>query len=259
MAKIRALNKTGIKLFHKLIDARRDGKDFPVSDILPHAQYYEVTPFRTEIDLELKFEDRYELAAYLAGVLEEYDDNKNQYGLANRDAYGKSAGLWSWLALVYFNQLIDNKPNERHEYYVFVPHLGLRYYRHSVFTPFELYKRWKEDSRMFISKKNHIWGQVSESALSRDFLMSSAPAVRLMNMLYSDPNNDGAAKSGASSKPSKAILKSGKPSGAGYGSVERFAIVFKRLRLTYHVQSLTPESLLELMGDEFKKKLIDKS
>ena len=73
------------------------------------------------------------------------------------------------------------------------------------------------------------------------------------NILYSDPSNDGIAKPKASSQPSKTILKNGKPSGAGYGSVERFSRVFQRLKLTYHVQRLSPDALLDLMGNEFKQ------
>jgi len=252
MTKIKALNETGIKAFHQLIDKRRAGKDSPINEILSNQSNLEATHFTGEIDPERIFKDRYELAVYLSSILKEFDDHTEDYGLENRDKYGKSAGLWSWFALVYFDQLV--KPsNKGHEHYVFRPHKGLENYRHSIFTPFKTYKRWQKDSRVFFGSKIDTMGQIWESALSRDYLMSSSTAVRLMIYLYSDLENHGIAKSGASSQPSKAILKNGKPSGAGYGSVERFSTVFKRLKLTYHVQSLSPEDLLELMGSEFKQ------
>ncbi len=252
MIQIKALNETGIKAFHQLIDQRRTGKDSPINTILLEQSNLESTHFKGEIDPNRIFKDRYEIAEYLTPILKEFDDHSEEYGLENRDKYGKSAGLWSWFALVYFDQLV--KPsNKGHEHYVFRPHKGLENYRHSVFTPFKTYRRWKKDSRVFFGTKIDTMGQIWESALSRDYLMSSSTAVRLMIKLYSDPSNQCIAKPKASSQPSKDILKSGKPSSAGYGSVERFSTVFKRLKLTYHVQSLTPDALLDLMGNEFKQ------
>ena len=253
LSEIKALNENGIKLFHNLINARRAGKDFPVSEILSNSHNYVATPFKTEIELDREFKDRYEMAQYLNGVLEEYDDNIRDYGKENQSEDGLSAGLWSWFALVYFDQLTEKKPNKEHEHYIFAPDLGQRFYRHCVFTPFDIYKRWGEVSRVFISEKITVMGQVWESALSRNFIKVSSPAMRLIHKLYADPENKNIAKSGASSQPSKKILKTGKPSKAGHGGIERFANVFDRLRLTYHVQSLDEDSLLELMGDEFNK------
>ena len=48
-------------------------------------------------------------------------------------------------------------------------------------------------------------------------------------------------------------LKSKKRSNAGYGSIERFAKVWQRLKLTYHVQNLEQNELLDLFGKEFKQ------
>ena len=251
MIKIKALNKTGIELFHNLIETRRDGGVFEVNDILSDPANFDKTPFKSEIDPSLNFKDRYELAKYLASTLSEFDDYQNEYGSTDKDEYGKSAGLWSWLALVYFDQLSPLKPS-RAEHYIYSPHL-FESYRHSVFIPFKLYKRFKENSRVFINNKIDTFGQIAESTLSRDYLMNSAPAVKLISQLYGDPDNDGIAKAGASSQPSDKILTSGKFSRAGYGGIERFVRVIQRLKLTYHVQSLTTEALLDLMGNEFKQ------
>ena len=111
MMKIKALSKTGIELFHNLIETRRDGGDFEVNDILSDPANLDKTPFKSEIDPNLNFKDRYELAKYLASTLSEFDDYQNEYGSPDKDEYGKSAGLWSWLALVYFDQLSPLKPD----------------------------------------------------------------------------------------------------------------------------------------------------
>jgi len=251
MTKIRALNKSGIDKFHELIDFRRAGKDYGINQILSNPSYHESTPFKSEIDPKLKFEDRIELAKYLVGSLKEFGEHEDEYGLVNKDEYGKSAGLWSWFALVYFEQLF--KPsNTDHQHYVLMPHT-FRRYKHSVFTTFKTYKRFKDDARVFFSSEIDTWGQMAESTLSRDYLMNSEVAVKLINRLYADPENKGVAKKGASSQPSTKILKSGKLSKAGYGGIERFPRIIQRLKLTYHIQSLGSEEILDLMGNEFKK------
>ena len=250
MIKIRALNKSGIDKFHELINVRRAGKDYGINQILSNPSYHESTPFKSEIDPKLKFEDRLELAKYLVDILKEFDHYEDEYGIVNKDEYGNTAGLWSWLALVYFDQLF--KPGKENQRYVYMPHIRTNY-RHSVFTTFKTYKRFKEDSRVFFSSKIDTWGQMAESALSRDYLMNSEVAVKLINKLYADPENNGIAKSGASTKPSSLILKSGKLSKAGYGGIERFVRIIQRLKLTYHIQSLSSEEILDLMGNEFKK------
>lgn len=252
MIQIQALNENGIKAFRQLIEDRKSGKEHSINQILSNQSNLERTIFNGQIDPNRIFEDRFDLAAYLSSILQEYGDNKEEYGIENRNEFGKSAGLWSWIALVYFDQLSTKIPKDSANY-IFSPQLGFRNFRHSVFTPFDLYKRWGADSRMFISDDIQVMGQIWESALSRHYLMSCAPAVRLMIKLYSDHSNNGIAKPKASSQPSRNILKNGKPSGAGYGSVERFSRVFQRLKLTYHVQNLSPDALLDLMGKEFKQ------
>jgi len=256
-SKIKALNSFGIEEFHNFIAQRMKGeKDLSIDTVLSNQKNFDETPFKGEIDLDKKFNDRYDLAIYLHETLKEFDNNRFEYGRENLDPNGCSVGLWSWFALVYFDQLYDYDAKTSvsdHVHFIFAPHLGQRWYRHSVFTPFYLFERWGERSRFFISGEISKYGQVIESTISRNYLMTSTVAIELMNFLYSDPENSGIVKQFASSQPNNSILKSKKRSNAGYGSIERFAKVWQRLKLTYHVQNLEQNELLDLFGKEFKQ------
>ena len=86
--------------------------------------------------------------------------------------------------------------------------------------------------------------------------MSNRVARELMTILYADPNNNGIAKKNTLSttaKKEKQIKKNGKASKRGYGGIARFSSAFKKIRLTCYVHSISPEMLLEIMGDEFKQ------
>ena len=99
-------------------------------------------------------------------------------------------------------------------------------------------------------------GNGIEQAISRPKLMSNKVARELMTILYSDPNNNGIAKQNSLSttaKKEKQILKNGKASRSGYGGIARFSSVFQQIRLTSFVHNMSPNKLLEMMGDEFKK------
>ena len=90
-----ALNKLGIDKFHELIEDRIKGNtNFSVDGIVSNSDYVDLTPFKTVIDLDKKFEDRYHLAKYLYETLvNEYSENRGEYGMDNRDEHGKSVGL----------------------------------------------------------------------------------------------------------------------------------------------------------------------
>ena len=255
---IKALNKDGIEEFREFIKNRINGNtDISIDDILLNNDYVEETPFK-EIDREKKYKDRYDLAEYLYRILvNDYSDNRSKYGRENVDEYGKSVGLWSWFALVYFDQLYDpnNKKLKDPVHFIFAPYDGQRWYRHSVHTAFYLLHDFPKIARVLISTDVAVHGGLIESVLSRDFIMKSDVAMQLVNEIYSDPET-GSYKAKSSNRipadKTKWLTKSGKANEMGHGGIERFTKIFQRLKLTHHVQSLDSDMALDLMGDEFK-------
>lgn len=262
---IMVLNKLGIDKFREFIADRMDGNtNISVDSILSNSACIEVTPFKTPIDLDKKFEDRYELANYLyAAMVNEYSQNKSDYGLENRKEDGKSVGLWSWFALVYFEQLYDHDSSHRptsDAHFIFQPHEGRRWYRHSVFSPFYLVDNYPDLARVMISSEIATMGQMIESTISRYHVMNSEAARESINKLYADPDNNGKWKEGSSSQPETNKLKQLKKNGAakmqGYGGIERFALELQKIKLTHHIQGVDSDVLIDLMGDEFKHRIV---
>ena len=244
---IMSLNEDGLNAFRELIKNRRQGIVSSIRDIAFDNKFINQTSFTTEISLDKKFTDRYDIARYLNSVmLYEYSDNK--------DSYDQDIGLWSWLALVYFDQ-ISGEIIRAEDNYVLNTH-SQRWYRHCIFGPYYLFERYEEHSRLYISGNITQMGNGIEQAISRGFLMSNRVARELMRMIYADPNNNGIAKKNSLSTTAtkeKQILKNGKASMRGYGGIARFSSVFKKIRLTCYVHSISPKMLLEMMGDEFKQ------
>ena len=258
---IMALNKLGIDKFRGFIQDRMKGNtSLSVDSIIFNSDCVEETPFKSKIDLDQKFEDRFELAEYLyESLVNEYSEYKNKYGLENKDIDGKSVGLWSWFALVYFEQLYDydaqHKP-ENDVHFIFQPNKGQRWYRHSVFTPFYLVDEHHDIARVLISSKIATYGQMIESTVSRNHVMNSRTAKESIRKLYADNNNNGNSKKGCSSQPEtkkeKQLTKDGAAKTSGFGGIERFSLELQKIKLTHHIQGLDSSSLINLMGDEFK-------
>jgi len=243
---IMSLNDDGLVAFKDLISKRNNHIVSPTKEIVLNKKFVNETSFKTEIDLEKKFKDRYHIAKYLYEVmLNEYSENK--------DKYEQDIGLWSWLALVYFDQ-ISGDIIRAESNYIYNTHKQ-RWYRHCIFGPYYLFERYGEYSRLHISGKITEMGNGIEQAVSRDYLMSNKVARDLMTMIYADPNNIGIAKEKSLStvaKKENQIKKNGEASIQGYGGIGRFSRVFQKIRLTCFVQSISPEMLLDMMGDEFK-------
>jgi len=245
MTNVNSLNDEGIECFTELIAARSSGiPSLDVSDLLGDLTLVEKTGFTGQIDLDKVFVNRFEMAKYIHSVI----------GSEYTDMYDQDIGLWSWFALVYFEQLIPAKgPNDK-VHYIFVPTEAQRWYRHAVYTYFNLYMNYKDDAKLFISENITEMGNMIELLISRQYLMRSSAARKLMRTLYADPIT-GFAKVGCKTNPRKKnfYTKSGRLSTSGYGGIDRFCRIFHRLKLTYQVDNLDPDVFLDMMGDEFKK------
>ena len=244
---IMSLNEDGLNAFRELIKNRRQGIVSSIREIAFDKKFINQTSFKTEISLDKKFTDRYDIAVYLNRVMHyDYSDNK--------DSYDQDIGLWSWLALVYFDQICGDTIRAEANY-IYNTH-SQRSYRHCIFGPYYLFDRYGEYSRLHISGNIDEMGNGIEQAISRDYLMSNRVARELMTLIYADPNNKGIARKNSLSQiatKEKQILKNGKASSQGFGGIARFSRVFQKIRLTCYVHNISSEMLLELMGDEFKQ------
>src|SRR5258708_2296726 len=113
MTKLRTLNARGIEEFRGFLQKIRDGAEFRSNPAVLYLDDYSPRlPRAVEVEPRT-FANKYAAAEYLIGALEGV--------LANLPAGVDETGLWSWLALFYFDQLSpvgpEGKRRPREDYH----------------------------------------------------------------------------------------------------------------------------------------------
>ena len=258
MIEIRSLNDEGLTEFVAFIRRTRaeenlTGTLLPAPHyILADVKYLSPNAHGVEVDPARVFKDRLEFGQYLA----------SQFGAKFADSLYLDHGMWGWLALVYFDQLRNQKlmvrkglaiATQREEH--FVPHewsgatghnLG---YRHAVRTPFRVVKTFGLNGRFFLSDTGmSVMGEAVEQLLSDPKILSSTKLLELIFDLYR--NKDGVPKKGTFAYPPKAA-KAGKI-GRGYGALRRLTDTFlPRVKLTCDVDVMSVSQIKTVCGAEF--------
>jgi hypothetical protein len=246
---LRRLTKDGMDKFHSHITNARNDPSLPLpAFMIKDPSYSEIAVRDVQIDLEMVFSDRYELAVYL----------KAQLGRP-LDSLLADVGLWSWLALAYFDQFCPKRGPSKHENYILsigewkMPGNRDLSYRHCVRMPVILVDRFEKDTKFFLSgRPMSQMGDVVEQICSRTYLMRSRTSLAVIFHLYQNPST-GAAKPGCTSysaRPKK--LNNGNWSQSGRGAVRRLIDgVLPRLSLTYNTELMDVSSLIKASGEEF--------
>jgi hypothetical protein len=158
----------------------------------------------------------------------------------------RDAGLWAWLAAVYFETLCRKdktghlKPGERARW---IPELSnfQRYYRHLLLGPYLIYRAHSDQpTRVAALLCGHVSspGDIAEQLASRMELVSNRTLMQVATQLYVSPTT-GKAKPGAGGK--------------GGGSARRLADIVNQLDLTWDLYDMDAEGLLVLLPKEFGK------
>jgi len=234
--KLRKLNRLGIEKFGDYIDSLRNpsGNQVPPPIYLLDSQETsEALPW--DVDLEQKsFGNSYELGQYLVPLLGQCDQRKINF----------DQGLWSWLALFFFDQLCPTgsdgvrKPG-RHNYPYILSADRRHQYRHAVRTPYLFVREHGEIVFFMFCNPVHIWGDITEQLTARQYFLGCRGVIEAAGYLYYDRLRN-APKIGATTK--------NKP-----GTVRRFAMVLKQFELTYDLFSITGQQVLEILPREFDR------
>ncbi len=180
------------------------------------------------------FPNRLELARYL----------HERFGSYGGTDVRQDRGLWTWLALYWFEQLCPprkdgrRKPGARARW---IPDLddAWRYYRHLLMGPYLIYGAHSDDpsrAMALLCQPLHRPGDLVEQLVSRQLLVTCPAVVGAATRLYYSEK--------------RGTLRKG-VGGKGAGSARRFASVLMQLDLTFDLHALTPEQLIELLPDEF--------
>jgi hypothetical protein len=114
-------------------------------------------------------------------------------------------------------------------------------YRHLLAGPYLLFQAHSDDPasvRGLLSTKPDTPGEVYEQLASRKFLVASRAVVSVATQLYLDPS---------SGKPRRGAGTSGP------GSPRRLSDVLQQFDKTYDMQSMSRETLLSLLPQEFTR------
>jgi hypothetical protein len=165
--------------------------------------------------------------------------------LGDRSNLLSDSGLWSWLALYYFDDVCPVGSNGKREpkadpHYLLDANNSRRRYRHLLATPFQIIGELAIYNRILLDLPVSTHGELTEQVMGRLYLVRPPAVQALIDRLYFDPIR-GRAKRGII--PTKA-----KP-----GDLRnRLPVRLRQLLVTYDVAGMECDDLLELLGDEFK-------
>jgi hypothetical protein len=230
MTALRSLNAKGIAELRGFLQQIRDGAEFGGSPAVLYVDDYSSRlPHPVEI-VPRTFANKFEAAEYLHHVL------------SNAGANTDDAGLWSWLALFYFDQLspVDSEGRRRpREDYHYIPSTdsGWQRDRHLLAGPYKLFAMHREHSRLLLHPPVHQHGTfVYQLGVRRD-LIANKGLIEANDLLYWDAKRN-APKRGATTET--------RP-----GNLLRLITVIQQLDFNYDLYGMRAEEILRLLPAEF--------
>ncbi|QUV83675.1 hypothetical protein [Chloracidobacterium aggregatum] len=223
--KLRRLNSTGIEHFRNWLNGLREGQQADTPNLLQNTGFSEELEW--DVDVENRdFQSRYELGTYLV----------NKLAVCDEKAIRNDAGLWTWLALFWFDRLCPADSNgtrkpKRDDNYI----LSTRYrdhHRHAIRTTWLFVKEHGDKVGFIFSNPLSQRGELTEQLTARPYFLNCKGLMEAAWSLYKKPHQE-TWKAGAA--------------GNGSGSVRRFALILKQLELTYDLYSMGKEDILSVL------------
>ena len=234
--RLRMLTQDGLREFHEYLSRVRAGsEEEPPFDILWSATFSSSASVRVEISPEREFTDRLDFGLYLDSLLADMPEEETDVG-----------GLWTWLALYYFDRLCPKRSGVHRvladHRYVLPLETGAqdyrRYYRHLVATPSRLVRMHGPLARAFLRTPLHVHGDYAEQLAARQEIVSNPAVVEAADRLFYSEEGSGGLKVGA--------VDRSRP-----GNVRRLIALMQQLDLTYDLYGMTADDIISLLPDEF--------
>lgn len=230
--KLRKLTEVGTREFQGFLDRLRNANDEPIPLHLLEDEY---SSNELDLDIEvesLEFRRRYDLGVYLGHKLK----------VCNQQEISADIGLWTWLALFYFDQLCpktqdgQRKP-DRNDNYVLSREKNC-HHRHAIRTTYLFVREYGSTAFFMLTNPLRKRGELTEQLSARPYHISCRGVIEAASMLYFDP-----------------VLKIPKKgaAGKGAGTSRRFARVLKQFELTYDLYSMGVNEVLRILPREFEK------
>lgn len=230
---VRVLNDEGIARFQEYLASLRENASLsPPKELLTSGLASD--PFEPNVQVEdHAFDNAYQLGQYLREAFAECEDRQ----------ISRNYGLWSWLALYYFDYLCKAKDGRRqpleNAVYVLEARFSFRrYYRHAVRTPWLAVKEYGELSKvLLLMSGSGTRSEIAEQIAAYQDLFGNKTIVEATYSMYFDVELQ---------KPKKGS------GGKGPGSPRRLASIARQLELTYDLRDCTQASFFKLLPEEFR-------
>lgn len=234
--KLRRFNRDGIAAFAKYRGrlSLEPGLKPPFEDLEDNALTEIVA---THLDVKPRaFKNRLEAGRFLNELMD----------AASVQQPERDEGLWTWLTLLYFDEVCPADGNGRRDPQSEARLTPLidnhqRFYRHLLLGPFMIVRAHRSQPERAIAMLcNPLWkpGEIVEQLASRKELVTNQAVVDVAKRLYYD-SSTGSFKRGAGSSVK--------------GAPRRLAALLNQLDLTYYLYGMTCDEMLALLPKEFDR------
>lgn len=230
---IRVLTDKGTEAFRGyIVEAKTDPKKPPPIDQLSHKPWSSEFIIYIEIH-DLSVKTRMELGKQLVQLFK-------SNGVERKDIIN-NPGIWSWLALMWFDCLCpvkdDGTRKVRDASRYICSNDYTDYYRHLVASSWDLYYLHEDHSRLFLWTPLDTHNDFIEQLASRQNIITNKALIESFDYLYWD-SKLGRPKIGAQNR-NKA------------GNFRRFLSFIQQIDLTYDLHTLSAEEILALLPVEY--------
>lgn len=229
MTRVRSLNARGIEEFRAFLQQIRDGAEFRANPAVLYVDEYNVRLPRT-IEIEPRtFATKFEAAAYLAPLV------------ADLPGWADDVGLWSWLALFYFDQLspldADGRRRPREDYHYIPSRTGWHKDRHLLAAPCKLFMLHGTNARLLLHPPVHQHGAFIYDLGFRRELITNRGLIEAIHLLYWDARRNA---------PKRGATTASRP-----GNLRRLITVVQQLDFNYDLHGMSAAEILQLLPPEF--------
>jgi hypothetical protein len=223
---LRKLNARGIAKFREHLADIRAGEAFHSNPALLYVDEFSVA-VQPRIEIEQRrFKTKLDAAVFLTNLLEPVESPR----LSN------DTGLWSWLALFFFDQLAPVRPDGRRrprEDYHYIP--DRRTERHLLISAYTTYKMHGERARLLLHPPVHQHGRFLFDLASRRDLITNRGLVDLADRLYWNARTK---------RPKRGASTENQP-----GSLRRLIAVVQQLDFNYDLYGMNADEILALLPE----------